>query len=117
PLIPASLYVALLATQAATPWPLVQLGLDMSGTQGHFSITPSSPSGTHGLYWITPAALATVFALALFGRRAEAPEDAGAERPAREHDASARRPPSWRAAPPAAPGGAGGGGGGAPAGF
>jgi hypothetical protein len=65
------LYGALLASQAATPWPIVDVGLEMSGTQGRFLITPGDlPSGTRGLYWVTPAALLAICALAFAARPA-----------------------------------------------
>ena len=56
------LYVAALASQAATPYPL----------------DPAVPGGTAagGLYWVTPAAFGLLCLLALLERRAEPAEDA-----------------------------------------
>ncbi|MEX1254158.1 MAG: glycosyltransferase family 87 protein [Dehalococcoidia bacterium] len=65
PIACAALYGALLASQAATPWPLVDLSYDVVGTAGHFFMVPGDTSGPSGLYWITPAALGAVCLLAL----------------------------------------------------
>ena len=58
PAVLVALYVGLMATQRATPWPIDVVGLD-----------PEQISGTRGLYWITPLALAVVCLLALTGQR------------------------------------------------
>jgi hypothetical protein len=68
PIACVALYAALLASQAATPWPVVDLSYDVVGTAGHFFMAPGDTSGPSGLYWITPAALAAVCLLALATR-------------------------------------------------
>ena len=57
PTMIATMAVAAAATQAATPWPL--------------PLDRYRPAGTLGVYWIQPAALLSICALALAGRRAE----------------------------------------------
>jgi hypothetical protein len=61
--------VAAAATQAATPWPL--------------PLDRYRPAGTLGIYWIQPAALLSICALALAGRPTECEAAAVSPRPAR----------------------------------
>jgi hypothetical protein len=55
PLLIGGVAIAAAATQQATPWPL--------------PLDRYRPAGTLGIYWIQPAALASICALALAGRR------------------------------------------------
>jgi hypothetical protein len=73
PLFLVGLYVAMLASMAATPWPDVDVTLDVAGTQGHFFMTPGETSAATGVYWVTPVALATVAVLALASHRTKWP--------------------------------------------
>lgn len=57
PSLVAMMAVAAAATQDATPWPL--------------PLDRYRPAGTLGVYWIQPAALASIFALAIAGRRGD----------------------------------------------
>ncbi|MEX2226032.1 MAG: glycosyltransferase family 87 protein [Dehalococcoidia bacterium] len=66
PAILASLALAAVASQAATPFP----GPDRFAT-----------ADTRGLYWIQPVALLTLFVLAIAGRRQHANAEAATERP------------------------------------
>lgn len=54
PLLLGGMFVAAAATQAATPWPI--------------PVDAFRDPDTRGLYWVQPAALLTLFALAIFGR-------------------------------------------------
>jgi hypothetical protein len=65
PLACGVLYIALLVTQAATPWPAVHLSMDIAGTAGHFFMAPSGDSEPGGPYWVTPAVLGAVCLLAV----------------------------------------------------
>jgi hypothetical protein len=58
PVIVAGLALAAVATQNATPWPI--------------PYDRFRPPGTRGFYWLQPAALATLFALAIAGARQNA---------------------------------------------
>lgn len=55
PILIAGMCLAAVATQNATPFPLP------------FDVY--RPAGTLGVYWVQPVALATIFVLAMFGRR------------------------------------------------
>jgi hypothetical protein len=92
----SGLFGALLVSQQATPWPVVDLSLDMAGTGGHFFISPGDvASDPRGLYWITPAVLGAVCLMALAVRPSAAPSQTG-ERD--EEAARAARPlPGWPA--------------------
>jgi hypothetical protein len=76
PIACVALYGALLASQAATPWPVVDVAYNVVGTTGQFSMEPGEMSGPGGLYWITPAAFGVVCLLALATRQ-RAKGDAG----------------------------------------
>lgn len=56
PLLMGGMAIAAAATQNATPFPL--------------PVDVYRPAGTLGLYWVQPAALVSIFVLAIFGRRA-----------------------------------------------
>jgi hypothetical protein len=73
PLCLVALYAAMLTSMAATPWPDVDITLDVAGTQGHFFMTPGETSTATGVYWVTPVALATVAFLALASHRTQWP--------------------------------------------
>jgi hypothetical protein len=75
--------VAAAATQQATPWPL--------------PLDRYRPAGTLGVYWLQPAALAAIFALALAGRRGE--EDAAHAHATASVRASATQVPTLRRVP------------------
>jgi hypothetical protein len=68
PVIAVGLYVALIATQAATPWPVrgVEISVVQTGDQLSLAV---GDIGTRGLYWVTPAALAAVCFLAVAAQR------------------------------------------------
>lgn len=75
PVLPAmaacGLYAALIASQAATPFPAVDLELAIVAADGEVSLLPSSfVFPTDGIYWVTPLTLAVVGALAFVARRA-----------------------------------------------
>ncbi len=55
PVLIGGMCLAAVATQAATPFPL--------------PVDVYRPAGTRGLYWVQPVALASIFVLAIFGRR------------------------------------------------
>ena len=57
PLLIGGMCVAAAATQNATPFPL--------------PYDAYRPAGTLGVYWVQPMALATIFVLAIFGRRSQ----------------------------------------------
>lgn len=69
PVIAVGLYVALIATQAATPWPIEGLEINVIQTGDQLSLAVGD-IGTRGLYWVTPAALAAVCFLAIAAQRA-----------------------------------------------
>jgi hypothetical protein len=69
PVIAVGLYVALIATQAATPWPIKGLEINVVQTGDQLSLAVGD-IGTRGLYWVTPAALAAVCFLAVAAQRA-----------------------------------------------
>jgi len=69
PVIVVGLYVALIATQAATPWPIEGLQVNVVQTGDQLSLAIGD-IGTRGLYWVTPAALAAVCFLAIAAQRA-----------------------------------------------
>ena len=69
PVITVGLYVALIATQAATPWPIKGLEINVVQTGDQLSLAVGD-IGTRGLYWVTPAALAAVCFLAVAAQRA-----------------------------------------------
>jgi hypothetical protein len=69
PVIVVGLYVALIATQAATPWPINGLEINVVRTGDQISLAVAD-IGTRGLYWVTPAALAAVCFLAVAAQRA-----------------------------------------------
>jgi hypothetical protein len=69
PVIVIGLYVALIATQAATPWPINGLEVNVVQTGDQLSLAVAD-IGTRGLYWVTPAALAAVCFLAVAAQRA-----------------------------------------------
>ena len=58
PVLMGGMALAAVATQNATPFPL--------------PVDVYRPAGTLGLYWLQPAALASIFVLAIFGRRSRA---------------------------------------------
>jgi len=62
PMLIGVMGLAAAATQNATPFPL--------------PVDVYRPAGTLGVYWVQPAALATIFALAIFGRRRESAVEA-----------------------------------------
>jgi hypothetical protein len=64
PVMIAGLALAMAATQNATQFPV--------------PVDLFRPAGTRGLYWIQPAALATVLALAIIGRKRSAAEEEAA---------------------------------------
>jgi len=68
PVIAVGLYVALIATQAATPWPIKGLEINVVQTGDQLSLVVGD-IGTRGLYWVTPAALAAVCFLAVAAQR------------------------------------------------
>jgi hypothetical protein len=68
PVITVGLYVALIATQAATPWPIKGLEINVIQTGDQLSLAVAD-IGTRGLYWVTPAALAAVCFLAVAAQR------------------------------------------------
>ena len=68
PVIVVGLYVALIATQAATPWPIEGLQVNVVQTGDQLSLAIGD-IGTRGLYWVTPAALAAVCFLAIAAQR------------------------------------------------
>ena len=68
PVITVGLYVALIATQAATPWPIKDLPVSLVQTGDQLSLVIAD-IGTRGLYWVTPAALAAVCFLAVAAHR------------------------------------------------
>jgi len=69
PVITVGLYVALIATQAATPWPIKDLQVSLVQTGDQLSLAVAD-IGTRGLYWVTLAALAAVCFLAVAAQRA-----------------------------------------------
>jgi Glycosyltransferase family 87 len=68
PVVAVVLYVALIATQAATPWPISGLEINVVQTGDQLSLAVGD-IGTRGLYWVTPAALAAVCFLAVAAQR------------------------------------------------
>ena len=68
PVIAVGLYVALIATQAATPWPINGMEINVVQTGDQLSLAVGD-IGTRGLYWVTPAALAAVCFLAVAAHR------------------------------------------------
>jgi len=68
PVITVGLYLALIATQAATPWPISGLEINVVQTGDQLSLAVGD-IGTRGLYWVTPAALAAVCFLAVAAQR------------------------------------------------
>ena len=68
PVITVGLYVALIATQAATPWPINGMDINVVRTGDQLSLAVGD-IGTRGLYWVTPAALAAVCFLAVAAHR------------------------------------------------
>ena len=68
PVVVVGLYIALIATQAATPWPIDRIEVHVIETAGGISLVPGD-IGTRGLYWVTPAALAAVCFLAIAAKR------------------------------------------------
>jgi hypothetical protein len=68
PVIVVGLYVALIATQAATPWPINGMDINVVQTGDQLSLAVGD-IGTRGLYWVTPAALAAVCFLAVAAHR------------------------------------------------
>ena len=68
PVVIVGLYVALIATQAATPWPIEDLQVSVVQTGDQLSLAVAD-IGTRGLYWVTPAALAAVCFLAVAAHR------------------------------------------------
>jgi hypothetical protein len=68
PVVAVGLYVALIATQAATPWPIEGLEINVVQTGDQLSLAVGD-IGTRGLYWVTPAALAAVCFLAVAAQR------------------------------------------------
>jgi hypothetical protein len=68
PVITVGLYVALIATQAATPWPINNVPINVVQTGDQLSLAVGD-IGTRGLYWATPAALAAVCFLAVAAQR------------------------------------------------
>jgi len=68
PVVIVGLYVALIATQAATPWPIKGLEVSVVQTGDQLSLAVAD-IGTRGLYWVTPAALAAVCFLAVAAQR------------------------------------------------
>ena len=92
PILLAGLYVGLLATQAATPFPAVDVVLGVIGPDGSVEVLPANyVATTNGIYWITPLVLGAVALLAFAGRKpapiedtsAVAEEASGEVRPAR----------------------------------
>jgi hypothetical protein len=69
PVIAVGLYVALIVSQAATPWPVKGVELNVVQTGDQLSLAVGDV-GTRGLYWVTPAALAAVCFLAVTAQRA-----------------------------------------------
>jgi len=68
PVIAVGLYVALIATQAATPWPIKDMPINVIQTGDQLSLAVGD-IGTRGLYWVTPAVLAAVCFLGIAARR------------------------------------------------
>ena len=68
PVVAVGLYVALIATQAATPWPIKDMPINVIQTGDQLSLAVGD-IGTRGLYWVTPAALAAVCFLGIATRR------------------------------------------------
>jgi hypothetical protein len=68
PVVTVGLYVALIATQSATPWPINGMEINVVQTGDQFSLA-AGDIGTRGLYWVTPAALAAVCFLAIAAQR------------------------------------------------
>ena len=70
PVLLASLYVGLLVSQAATPFPAVDVILGVIAPDGSVDVLPASyVAATNGIYWITPLVLGTVALLAFAGRK------------------------------------------------
>ena len=70
PVLLASLYVGLLVSQAATPFPAVDVILGVIAPDGSVDVLPASyVATTNGIYWITPLVLGTVALLAFAGRK------------------------------------------------
>jgi len=88
PLMLGALYVALLASQAATPFPAVDVQVGVIGADGSVSALPASyVSPTDGLYWITPlalviAAIMAFTAMRIGSRELDVAVDQDAARPA-----------------------------------
>lgn len=79
PIVLAGLYVGLLVSQAATPFPAFDVKIGAVGADGSVTVLPASlVAHTDGVYWITPLVLAVVALLAFSSRKhppeAEAPE-------------------------------------------
>jgi hypothetical protein len=68
PVVTVGLYIALIATQAATPWPIKDLQVNVVQTGDQLSLAVGDV-GTRGLYWVTPATLAAVGFLAIAAHR------------------------------------------------
>ena len=79
PVLLASLYVGLLVSQAATPFPAVDVVLGVIGPGGSVELLPANyVATTNGIYWITPLALGVVGLLAFGGRKPGPSEDTSA---------------------------------------
>lgn len=89
PVIAGGLYVGLLVSQAATPFPAVDVELGVIGSGGDFLMSPAGVVfPTKGIYWITPAVLGVLGLLGLMARGRRTGE------PAQEETAGARTAPS-----------------------
>ncbi len=89
PVIVGGLYLGLLVSQAATPFPAVDVELGALGAGGEFFLSPAGAVfPTRGIYWITPAALGVICLLGLMARAKMTGE------PAQEETAGARLAPS-----------------------
>ena len=76
PVILVGLYVAMLVSQHATPFPAIDVQVGVIEADGRISILPASyVFPTDGIYWITPLTLGVIGFLALAGKRRERSAD------------------------------------------
>jgi len=79
PVVLAGVYVGLLATQAATPFPAVDVVLGVISPDGSVDVLPANyVATTNGIYWITPLVLGIVALLAFAGRKPSPSEETAA---------------------------------------
>lgn len=70
PVMVVALYIGLLVTQQATPFPAIDVQVGVVEADGSVTVLPANyVTPTHGIYWITPMALGAIALLAFAGKK------------------------------------------------